>query len=122
MDSDNELFITQSKISNESSSEEEDLGEVLKSIAHGTLECSEITSKTWHNAPLYGIEFSDISDNEGLVAATQEAEQNYEKRFGQPVTEEKASIALRLLEKFVGLLIRRNILKCIQIVATILIY
>ena len=90
MDSDNELFITQSKASNdlEIGSSEFDPEFLLNKIAEGALETSEMShSKNARNNP-YGIDFSDISDDELLITATQEAEKKMnDARFGQPVTE-----------------------------------
>ena len=76
MDSDNELFHTQ-----------KDPEYLLNKIAEGTLETSEMQPDRAKNAP-YGIELSDISDNE-LLEATQEAEKQDARRFGQPVTEDE---------------------------------
>ena len=90
MDSDNELFLTQSKASNdlEIDSSEFDPEFLLNKIAEGTLEMSEMSHPKNAKNNLYGMEFSDISDDELLITATQEAEKKMnDARFVQPVTE-----------------------------------
>ena len=95
MDSDNKLFITQSKASNdlEIGSSEFDPEFLLNKIAEDALETSEMShSKNDKNNP-YGIDFSDISDDELLITATQEAKKKmYDALFGQPCSDRSGGI------------------------------
>lgn len=88
MDSDNEMFITQNNPSINSNDDRSDSDSeaILSEIAGEIVSASE---KRPNNYAPYGLPFSDISEDEGelLITATQDAENKYKQRFGQPVSE-----------------------------------
>jgi hypothetical protein len=96
MDSDDEIFLTQSKTRLDLDSCDDEVGPegILNEIMKGSVVCSEIQQKKQTNGP-YGVEFSDVSEDDELISATQEAEQDYEKRFGQPVSEAEVLLKSR---------------------------
>lgn len=94
MDSDpgNDIFITQSNTRENPASDEADLDpfNILFDVGGGYNDAGDaVYQMKSRNAP-YGIEFSDVSDDELLICTCQDAEESYEKRFGdKPVAEEE---------------------------------